>query len=361
MKKFLITSILATVTFTGTALANPYADIEIFNQENQGVFHRFTGSIVNISENTITVSDTGEMFSGISFHFTNDTFILGDLEEGTTVTAFYRADAPMTASLPPQVTASAIVSSSEATSVALDLFLRQDDTDGLLSSDNMLLINIAETTQIEDTQGELVDWDINGFNLLVIYDISTRSIPALTTPSRIIVLQDMVTGIMPQMPVLNQNSENNNDLEQEGHDMTFDHIDLDNLIILMPTVDPIETFEWSNYPIIVEGSGLSLDFVELNDTIYVPLRAVIDSLGGIIEWEPAYPRIQIIWANHAFLVYVGTNEFTRDAETIILDSPSVLIGSTTYVPLSFFREVLGFNNAYFHGGHVQINNLEIMQ
>lgn len=355
MKKILLGSIISTaliVNITNIALA-AYTEIQpigtqlpISDEQNQNDFSRFSGNIISINETnggySILVSDTDEAFSGILFNTNENSFLLGNLEVGTHVTGFYRTMGPMGLSMPPQVSAVAIISSDEAISVDVDLFLQHDGTEGFISQNGQLLINLAETTQIQDIHGNNVNIDLAGNNLVVIYDIATRSIPSLTTPNLVVVLPNDIT----------QN------INQEGHDIEFSDIDLDDLIVLMPTVDPVDL---TNYPVIVQGNGLSIDFLELNDTIYLPLRAIVESIGGRLDWEASLNRVQIIWNDHAFLVYVGTTDFQRDAEAITLNWESVIINGSTYVPLSFFRDVMGFNNAYFHGGHVQINNDEIMQ
>ena len=65
----------------------------------------------------------------------------------------------------------------------------------------------------------------------------------------------------------------------------------------------------------------------------------------------------------------GTITFEMDSEEYIVNSevitlanlPSFVVDGTIYVPIRFFRDVFGMNNAYFEGGAVQINNEERME
>ena len=58
----------------------------------------------------------------------------------------------------------------------------------LLSSDGSLRLNIAPSTQILLENGQLFNRNPANRNLIVVYGATTRSIPAQTTPSQIIVM-----------------------------------------------------------------------------------------------------------------------------------------------------------------------------
>lgn len=361
MKKLLLASILATTTFATTAVANegvllpnlPMVDpdlssaFDLPSMDPLPQFGRQSGIVLALNELPdgalgVLIGESAEdLLNAKQFNIHADTLVLGELEVGTQVTGFFSNVGPMTMSIPAQVAAVALVTADAALSVTADHFVQYEDTDSLINDAHTLRINIDSNTLIQDVAGNAVDWDLTGRNLVVVYGVSTRSIPALATPSLVVVLP--VTGMMPMLP------------STHGMDMGDDQT---SLLGTMPTVD---IHELTDYPIIVEGTGISFDFMEHQDTIYVPIRAIVDSIGGQLAWEPAYPRVQVIWNDHAFLIYVGTNTFARDGETLTLGHESLLLDGTTFVPLAFFREVMGFNNAYFHGGHVQINNLEAMQ
>ena len=65
----------------------------------------------------------------------------------------------------------------------------------------------------------------------------------------------------------------------------------------------------------------------------------------------------------------GTITFEVDSEDYLVNGrvitlsnlPSFVNDGTIYVPIRFFRDVFGMNNAYFEGGTVQINNEERME
>lgn len=115
-----------------------------------------------------------------------------DLKEGMEITAVLPANSIMTMSIPP-MTPSAIgfVMNAEGTTVMTGKF-----NDELVNEDNTLKLNIAEDTSIVSITGTkniLTAEDIKGSDALVIYGASTRSIPAQTTPIKVVLLPAIET------------------------------------------------------------------------------------------------------------------------------------------------------------------------
>lgn len=102
---------------------------------------------------------------------------------GDMVTGFYDADAPVPLIFPPQFRAIVMAKDTKFTNVKVAYFNNQ-----LVSSDNTLKLNIAPYTQILLRNGQPFTRNPANRNLIVIYGPTTRSIPAQTTPYKIIVL-----------------------------------------------------------------------------------------------------------------------------------------------------------------------------
>ena len=102
---------------------------------------------------------------------------------GDKITGYYDANAPVPLIFPPQYQALVIVKSSPFQNVKVDYFNNQ-----LESRDGQLKLNISPFTQIILTNGQAFSRNPANRNLIVIYGPSTKSIPAQTTPYRIIVL-----------------------------------------------------------------------------------------------------------------------------------------------------------------------------
>ena len=102
---------------------------------------------------------------------------------GDRVTGYYDGDAPALLIYPPQYQALVMVKDSSNQNVKVDYFNRQ-----LVSSDGQLRLNISPYTRIVLTNGQLFTRNPANRDLIVIYGPTTQSIPAQTTPNRIIVL-----------------------------------------------------------------------------------------------------------------------------------------------------------------------------
>jgi len=102
---------------------------------------------------------------------------------GDSVTGFYDANAPVPLIFPPQYRAIVMAKNTPTHNVTVDFFNRQ-----LVSSDGNLKLNISLDTQILLENGQLFNRNPANRNLIVVYGATTRSIPAQTTPSQIIVM-----------------------------------------------------------------------------------------------------------------------------------------------------------------------------
>ncbi|WP_303968952.1 hypothetical protein [Sporosarcina ureae] len=102
---------------------------------------------------------------------------------GDRVTGFYDADAATPMIYPPQFRAIVMSKDSKRENVKVDSFNRR-----LQSSDGTLQLNLSPQTEILSTNGQYFTGNIADRNLIVLYSSATRSIPAQTTPHKIIVI-----------------------------------------------------------------------------------------------------------------------------------------------------------------------------
>ena len=102
---------------------------------------------------------------------------------GDRVTGYYDGNAPVPLIYPPQYQALVMVKDNPYQNVKVDYFNTQ-----LVSSDGRLRLNISPYTQIVLTNGQPFSRTPANRDLIVIYGPTTKSIPAQTTPYKIIVL-----------------------------------------------------------------------------------------------------------------------------------------------------------------------------
>lgn len=114
-----------------------------------------------------------------------DTYVINNvtLRPGMTITAFYDANVPVPLIFPPQYHAVAIGRRILNESITMDFF-----NNNLVNSDNTLKLNLSPSTRILSSNGQRFTCDIRNRVLIVYYQTTTRSIPAQTTPSKVIVM-----------------------------------------------------------------------------------------------------------------------------------------------------------------------------
>lgn len=106
---------------------------------------------------------------------------------GDLVTGYSDANVPVPLIYPPRYQALVIAKFTTGQNVKVDHFNSQ-----LVSSDGMLKINLSPFTQMLLENGQIFTGNPANRNLIVIYSAATMSIPAQTTPYRIIVMCRMV-------------------------------------------------------------------------------------------------------------------------------------------------------------------------
>lgn len=131
----------------------------------------------------VTVEDEA---GGITHFFVTPATYIADattMYEGMQAHFIYNADLPVPSIYPPQYTAVAVVSTVIATFVKAAYFNNQ-----LISADNTLKLNMNEGVAVVTSNNQSYYGSPAGRYLLVMYEYMTRSIPALTTPDRIVVM-----------------------------------------------------------------------------------------------------------------------------------------------------------------------------
>lgn len=146
------------------------------------------GTIFNITEGNDCCSQMMSLRTGngiVNFLIDANTLVIDNrrLRSGMRVTAFYDSSLPVPLIFPPQYRAQMIAVPGRNEQVMLSHFDRN-----LVSADRSLQLNIAGSTSVSTANGQSFRCNLRDRTLLVYYSATTRSIPAQTTPSRIVVL-----------------------------------------------------------------------------------------------------------------------------------------------------------------------------
>ncbi|KYH27294.1 MULTISPECIES: hypothetical protein [Clostridium] len=156
----------------------------------QSHFKSYTGIIKSIEDykgiEDSKIVEVEDNQGGIAnFIISKDTYFINNnkLEIGVKITGYYDATRPMIMIYPPQYPVEAVVVGDIKESVKVDLF-----DENLISVDNQLKIKVTNDVEVVTRDGEKYEGELKNKNLLVIYDIATKSIPAQTKPIKVVVL-----------------------------------------------------------------------------------------------------------------------------------------------------------------------------
>lgn len=230
-----------------------------------------------------------------------------DLKEGSQVSVFFKENTPMTMSIPAQLSPDAIVvNNTEDTGFVKIAHFNSE----LVDSDNQLKLNITDETVIVDSKGEKLEKDkLANKNLMVFYTISTRSIPAQTSPEKIIVLDDMKIIETP---------------DKDGVDET------EEMITVMDKL-------------VIDGKELELDheiYKSVEGNYMLALRPVGEALGYKVSWNNQERSVELIKGAQYTKITIGSTNYNFAKMLVKLDKAPEIKDSKTYVPVEFLEEVL---------------------
>lgn len=159
-----------------------------------------TDVVEEFIQTTTDVNDAENYENTINFVPTQDTLVfdaqgnqlsVSDIEAGDLITVYTGAYTPAPLIMPPQYQAEIIIiEDPEAESpvfTCADTFVA--DEEGLLTGlGNTLALNMSDEVKIVDRNGQPCEAELANMDLLVFYAESTKSVPAQTTPLKVVVL-----------------------------------------------------------------------------------------------------------------------------------------------------------------------------
>ena len=229
------------------------------------------------------------------------TYVFGNekIAAGSEITAYYDANAFMIMIYPPQYKAEVIVVENDSRNVKVDLFDEE-----LVSADGSLkLMNISEVKDIVNEDGTAYEGDLKNKVLAAVYTISTKSIPAQTTPQKIVVLDKAA------------------DSDRQSEEKT------DEAAVSVSGRDVFVYGEKIKAPAaFVSNSGVQM----------IPLRAAAEAMGYEVTWNGA-ERSVLLGSDIKFKV--GEDSFAINGTEVKLAEASLIIDGRTFVPMGFFDTV----------------------
>ncbi|MFE8697243.1 stalk domain-containing protein [Cytobacillus sp. FJAT-53684] len=198
----------------------------------------------------------------------------GKLAKGLNISAYYDKNKPMVMIYPPRVTPEIIVvNGKEKGQVKISKF-----DDQYTSLDNELKLNIAKETILLNKQGEKIKKEaLQGKELIVFYDISTKSIPAQTTPKKIIAL------------------DNRDKLFQQVQELVGD------------------------------------DYYIKNGMKLLPIRKVAEHAGYKVKWQSKTASVELVKQNQSIQIFIGKKGYSLNRSLRSFEVMPVNINQTIYV------------------------------
>lgn len=205
---------------------------------------------------------------------------------GDKIVAYTFANKPQKYIYPPQFNPEVVIVETEkAGFVEVDYFFED-----LTNTYDILKLNIGKETELFNEKGEKVDAkDLAEKHLVVFYTASTKSIPAQTTPSKVIVLDD-------------DSSATKNPINEE----------IDNII--------------------------ASDSYEVAGTKMVPLRVIAEKLG--FKVDSTGKGAILSKGNMSYTITRGEKTFGYNKALRTLTVAPTLKDTKTYVPIEFVDEYL---------------------
>lgn len=183
----------------------------------------------------------------------------------------------------------------------IDIYNTSEDFGDLINAKNELALNMGETVEIMDLEGnEVSAEELDGKKLIVFYSMMTMSIPAQTTPEKIIVLSS---------DVVEEDVEEDVETEEEIEKVSF----------------------------VLEAGKVK----KVDDVTMLPLREVAEGLGYEVGWDNDLRSVTVGTVPMGVNFVVGQNAYNkaRMMPTELEKAPEI-IENLTYVPASFFTDII---------------------
>lgn len=267
------------------------------NKVDASDYMKFTGVISNVNQDgktlTLTVEDN-ENSNLMIFPISDDVLLLdsGKAEKmlkekmikGLKVDVYYDKNKPMPLIYPATITPDIIiVQGEEMGQVKVSKFDKN-----LISLDNDLKLHISKETILLNEDGEHIQQeDLYEKELIVFYSISTKSIPAQTTPKKVIAL-DQTEGSL--------------------------RLEIENLI--------------------------NEDYYMKNETKMIPIRKVAEHLGYEVKWRGKKLGVFVSKQNSSFQIKIGQKKYGYNRSLRYFEEAPELKNGKTYVSEGFVELLL---------------------
>lgn len=283
-----------------------------------------------IIKTTTDVNNKDDQNNTVNLKITDDTLVydnlgnkkaLSDLTDGTKITVFTGSYEPTPLILPVQYTANVIIiNGDQEGNVNADTYLA--DEEGYTNVANTLNIAAADDTKIVDKDEKEYKGDLDKNDLIVFYGASTKSIPAQTTPTKVVVLGENEFALKQI-----EAAKNATPAPTAAPETT-----------VAPEVTEAPQVSYAGLVNVVIGDKNVSDVYAKDNTTMVPLREVAEAAGFTVTWDAE--NRAVILNDGVYSLKIGENSYVKGKMMpLTLSAAPEIVNDLTYVPAEFFAEV----------------------
>ena len=283
-----------------------------------------------IIKTTTDVNNKDDQNNTVNLKITDDTLVydnlgnkkaLSDLTDGSKITVFTGSYEPTPLILPVQYTANVIIINGDKEgNVNADTYLA--DEEGYTNAANTLNIAAADDTKIVDKDEKEYKGDLDKNDLIVFYGVSTKSIPAQTTPTKVVVLGENEFALKQI-----EAAKNATPAPTAAPETT-----------VAPEVTEAPQVSYAGLVNVVIGDKNVSDVYAKDNTTMVPLREVAEAAGFTVTWDAE--NRAVILNDGVYSLKIGKNSYVKGKMMpLTLSAAPEIVNDLTYVPAEFFAEV----------------------
>ena len=283
-----------------------------------------------IIKTTTDVNNKDDQNNTVNLKITDDTLVydnlgnkkaLSDLTDGSKITVFTGSYEPTPLILPVQYTANIIIINGDKEgNVNADTYLA--DEEGYTNAANTLNIATADDTKIVDKNEKEYKGDLDKNDLIVFYGVSTKSIPAQTTPTKVVVLGKNEIALKQI-----EAAKNATPAPTAAPETTA-----------APEVTEAPQVSYAGLVNVVIGDKNVSDVYAKDNTTMVPLREVAEAAGFTVTWDAE--NRAVILNDGVYSLKIGENSYVKGKMMpLTLSAAPEIVNDLTYVPAEFFAEV----------------------
>ena len=283
-----------------------------------------------IIKTTTDVNNKDDQNNTVNLMITDDTLVydnlgnkkaLSDLTDGSKITVFTGSYEPTPLILPVQYTANVIIINGDKEgNVNADTYLA--DEEGYTNAANTLNIATADDTKIVDKDEKEYKGDLDKNDLIVFYGVSTKSIPAQTTPTKVVVLGKNEIALKQI-----EAAKNATPAPTAAPETT-----------VAPEVTEAPQVSYAGLVNVVIGDKNVSDVYAKDNTTMVPLREVAEAAGFTVTWDAE--NRAVILNDGVYSLKIGENSYVKGKMMpLTLSAAPEIVNDLTYVPAEFFAEV----------------------